>query len=316
MSNVYLTLVSDVTSDYASNVANKFKVKPGLRLFGDGWKVSIHSAVLPKMAMFKELQSSTDALIALKGQAEKAGASDVWVSGKLYGSDLLEIEKSETSTTAEDFFSQVIDRIDRNAHAALLTGYKFSQDRARLVWDKTRVQPELSIASSNRRNVLLIHKTFAKAMRWSNTDDGGTISMGPYMVPDYPSYTSGSSSLGRGRTFSLVANKWLELNGLTDWRFINLHQSFNDALNLHPRPLTVTAKVTANTDTVTQSLGQVYYAPQGRERYLFTPPVEEWYDVQTAHWEEIEISLKELDGNLVNFQSDSQCLIRLHFKKD
>ena len=44
MSNIYLTLVSEVTSDYASNVANEFKVKPNLRLHGEGWKVSIASA--------------------------------------------------------------------------------------------------------------------------------------------------------------------------------------------------------------------------------------------------------------------------------
>ena len=78
----------------------------------------------------------------------------------------------------------------------------------------------------------------------------------------------------------------------------------------------MTASVTANKETVTQSLGQVYYAPQGRERYLFTPPVEEFYYVQTLHWDEVEMTLKELDDNLVKFQSDSQCLIRLHFKKD
>jgi len=41
MSNIYLTFVSDVTKDYASNVANKFKVKPNLRLHGEGWHVSI-----------------------------------------------------------------------------------------------------------------------------------------------------------------------------------------------------------------------------------------------------------------------------------
>ena len=55
MSNIYLTLVSDVTSDYASNVANQFEVKLGLRLSGTRWKVSIASAILPKMALFKDL---------------------------------------------------------------------------------------------------------------------------------------------------------------------------------------------------------------------------------------------------------------------
>ena len=53
MSNIYLTLVSDVTQTYASNVVNQFKVKPQLRLFGEGWKVSIASAILAKMSLFK-----------------------------------------------------------------------------------------------------------------------------------------------------------------------------------------------------------------------------------------------------------------------
>ena len=61
MSNIYLTLISDVTQNYLSNVANQFKVKPGLRLHGEGWKVSIVSAILPKM--FKDLQSETNDLI-------------------------------------------------------------------------------------------------------------------------------------------------------------------------------------------------------------------------------------------------------------
>jgi len=66
MSTIYLTLVSDVTSDYASNVANQFKVKPNLRLHGEGWKVSIASAILPKMTLFKNLQSA-NVNTAMKG---------------------------------------------------------------------------------------------------------------------------------------------------------------------------------------------------------------------------------------------------------
>ena len=65
MSNVYLTLVSDVTQKYPSNVANQFKVKPQLRLHGEGWKVSIVSAILPKMSLFKDLQSETNDLMQL-----------------------------------------------------------------------------------------------------------------------------------------------------------------------------------------------------------------------------------------------------------
>ena len=57
MENVYVTLVSDVTADYNANVANQFKIKPNFRLPGEGWKVSIQSAILPRMALFKELQT-------------------------------------------------------------------------------------------------------------------------------------------------------------------------------------------------------------------------------------------------------------------
>ena len=78
----------------------------------------------------------------------------------------------------------------------------------------------------------------------------------------------------------------------------------------------MTANVTANKDTVTQSLGQVYYASEGRQRYAFTPVQETFQEVQDNHWEEVETTLKELDGTLVQFQSDSQCVIRLHFKKE
>ena len=73
MSNIYLTLVSDVTKKYTSNVANQFKVKPQLRLPGEGWKVAVAGAILPKMPLFKELQSANVNLIELWGETEKAG---------------------------------------------------------------------------------------------------------------------------------------------------------------------------------------------------------------------------------------------------
>ena len=139
-------------------------------------------------------------------------------------------------------------------------------------------------------------------------------SMGRNMVHSYPNHTKGVSSLDTGKPTKILGN-WLHLSTLSDWRFINLNQSFEDTLNLHPRPLEVTAKVTANRVTVTQSLGQVYYAPQGRQRYAFTPVQETFQHVQDNHWDEVEITLKELDGSLVQFQSDSQCVLQLHFTK-
>ena len=63
MWHVYRTLVSDVTKDYSSNVANKFKVKLDLKLPGQGWKVSIISAIVPRMALFKDLQNESRNLV-------------------------------------------------------------------------------------------------------------------------------------------------------------------------------------------------------------------------------------------------------------
>ena len=140
-------------------------------------------------------------------------------------------------------------------------------------------------------------------------------SMGLNLVRSYPNHTKGVSSLDTGKPTKILGN-WLHLSTLSDWRFINLNQSFEQALNLYPRPLEVTAKVTVNRVTVTQSLGQVYYAPQGRQRYVFTPVQETFQEVKDNHWDEVEITLKELDGNLVLFQSDSQCVLQLHFTKN
>lgn len=55
--------------------------------------------------------------------------------------------------------------------------------------------------------------------------------------------------------------------------------------------------------------------PQGLQRHAFTPPQAHFEDVQVQHWGEIEVNLNELDGTLVNFRSDSQCVVMLHFKQ-
>ena len=41
-----------------------------------------------------------------------------------------------------------------------------------------------------------------------------------------------------------------------------------------------------------------------------------WTPKIDPHWEDIEITLKELDGSLVKFQWDSQCVLMLHFRQD
>ena len=84
MSNVYVTLVSDVTADYSGNVANTFKVKPQLRLPGEGWKVSIVSAILPRMALFKELQSEKNLIemwYDIEGGVGSQRRLKTWIEG-------------------------------------------------------------------------------------------------------------------------------------------------------------------------------------------------------------------------------------------
>ena len=316
MSNIYLTLVSDVTQNYASNVANQFKVKPGLRLHGEGWKVSIASAILPKMSLFKDLQSADVNLMELWAETEKANQAGVSQKGYISASDLHEWEKAGACHEGVDFFNTVKHSIEEIAHASLDDGFKFSSARWHtLAWNKDGVQAELVLTHSHMDNLIYIYKPFAETLHWINTKSNQADSMGPNLVHSYPNHTKGASSLETGKPTQILGN-WLHLSTLSDWRFINLNQSFEDALNLYPRPLEVSAKVTANSVTVTQSLGQVYYAPQGRERYAFSPTQENFYEVQDNHWEEVEITLKELNGNLVEFQSDSQCVIRLHFKKE
>ena len=279
MKNVYLTLVSDVTADYSANVANQFKIKPNLRLPGKGWKVSIQSAILPKMALFKDLQTGNTNLITFYGKTVKNGAPNTLVEASFKSSDLPALEKSQMSATAQDFFNCVMHRLDEAGHKKMTGGFKFSSECMHLAWDKKAAQPEMIISATSASNLLYFHKTLANTMGWAKTNDSGTISLGANMLPDYATYQKGQSSLSNGKTFKLAFGSYVQLNTMTDWRFINLTQSFNDALNLHARPLKVTADVTVDKESVTQSLGQVYYAPEGRERYLFTPPVEEFYEV-------------------------------------
>ena len=225
MSNIYLTLVSDVTKKYTSNVANQFKVKPQLRLPGKGWKVSVAGAILPKMPLFKELQSANVNLIELWGETEKAGQSDAWQKGYVKATDLREWEKAETCHTGEEFFNTVKHRLEETAHASLDDGFKFSSARwINLAWDKKGVHPELVLTNTTTNNLIYIYKPFAKSLRWINPKTNQHDSMGPNLVHSYPNHTNGASSLETGKPTQILGN-WLHLSTLSDWRFINLNQN-------------------------------------------------------------------------------------------
>ena len=110
--DVYLTLVSDVTKNYSGNVANKFKVKPGLRLPGEGWKGSIGSAILPRMALFKDLQSETKNLIEMwydvDGVSDSTKRRNAWVNGD----DLKALEKDYKCRTGVEFMNEIKSLLD------------------------------------------------------------------------------------------------------------------------------------------------------------------------------------------------------------
>ena len=312
MFHVYETLASDVTSDYAGNVASKFKVKLGLKLPGTQWKVSILSAVLPKMTLFKSMQGTGVNLMELWAKTEHASKADKWEKGFVKASDLKAWETSESCGTAEEFFNCVKHRLEETAHAELDADYKIDPARwIHLEWDKKGAQPELVIKKTTENNIIRVYKPFADLLRWTTKTNKVDDLLGENLVHLYADHTKTTSTLNNGKEM-VLHGKWVDLNTLANWRFINLKQSFQDAGNLHARPLTVTAKVTAGSATITQPLGRVYYSPQGRERYLFTPPVEEVHHLETTRWDEVEITLTELDGTEVQFQADSQCVLRLH----
>ena len=316
MSNIYLTLVNDVTQNYASNVANQFKVRPGLRLHGEGWNVSIVSAILSKMSSFKDLQSETNDLIQIWFDVDGLNPLEKRIKGLVNANDLKAMEKENKCRTGIEFMNEVKSLLDERRQTLVPAGKKILDPQwVNLEWKREASEPELLIHHSDPSTSVMILKKFAEIMRWVNKTNHVDYRAGPNLVISYPSHMRETSDLSINEPTKIDSN-WLYLSSKADFRLTNLNPTFAEALNLLARPLTVTASVTTNSETVTQSLGQVYYAPEGLQRYVFTPPVEEFYDVQTNHWDEVEITLKELDDQKVNFYSQSQCVIRLHFKKE
>ena len=316
MSNIYLTLVSDVTQNYLSNVANQFKVKPGLRLHGEGWKVSIVSAILPKMSLFKDLQSETNDLIQIWFDVDGLNSLEKRKKGHGNANDLKTMKKENKCRTGIEFMNEVKSLLDERRQTQIPAGKKILDPQwVNLEWKREASEPELLIHHSDPGTSVMILKKFSEMMQWVNKTNHLDYHAGPNLVISYPSHIRQTSDLSINEPSKIDSN-WLYLSSKADFRLTNLNTTFAEALNLLARGLTVTASVTANSETVTQSLGQVYYAPEGLQRYVFTPPVEEFYEVQTNHWDEVEITLKELDDQKVNFYSQSQCVIRLHFKKE
>ena len=274
MKDVYLTLVSDVTADYSGNVANQFKIKPDLRLPGEGWKVSIQSAILPRMVLFKSLQGiNSFNLIEMRYKVDGVVAEQ---KIGLAGADIKALESRFCCTSGVDFMNNVMRTLEERKQFQIPSGKKIlDAQNIKMEWKREGGEPELVLHHSDPSTTILILRKLADTMHWLNKQNYNDGHLGLNLVLSYPSNTRETSELSVDVPAALDAT-WLHLSSKVDWRFINLNHAFVKANSLHERSLSVSAKVTANKETVPQSLGQVYYAPEGRERYLFTPPVEEF----------------------------------------
>ena len=310
----YSTFVSDVTTKYTQNKAWKFTVKPNLRLPGPGWKVSIAYAILPKMALFPSLQKYPVSLMELRSKTKKQGQPDEEKKGFFNSSDLRNWEKQRLCSNGVEFFNNVKHRIEETAHSQLSQGYQFT-DWHTLEWSKDSHEPELTLKNSVKSNMMYIFKPFAEMLQWVHTTTNDDEQVGPNLVHSYPNHLKGASSLDTNTPTQQYPH-WLWLSTLSDWRFINLNKSFEQANHLSPRALQVQAKISYDSTAFVQSLGHVHYAPQGRERCWYKPGHEIFYEAPFSQWAEVEFTLKELDSTLVKFQPDSQCVIVLHFKKE
>ena len=147
MWHVYRTLVSDVTNDYSSNVANKFKVKLDLKLPGQGWKVSIVSAIVSRMALFKDLQNESKNLVEVWYNVE--GVTSFKQRNRKKGyfapADLRALEKDYKCTTGVEWMNEVKALLDWRRHDSIPSGKKILDTQwVKLDW--TRDQSELKLA--------------------------------------------------------------------------------------------------------------------------------------------------------------------------
>ena len=310
----YITLRSRFTSKYLSNVPWKFTVKPSIHLPRKGWKVGIAYAVLPPMALFKSLQTANVNLMEVWSKTKKQGQPDEYQKGFFKSSDLEKWENAGLCFNGVDFFNNVKHRLEETAHSELNPGYQFTDWQA-LEWSKEGTEPELTLKRSVKSNLIYIYKPFAEALKWLNKGTNDVEQVGPNLVHSYPDHLKGASSLDTNTPIKQFPS-WLWLSTLSDWRFINLNKSFEQANHLTPRPLQVIAKLKQDGVTVEQPLGHIHYSPKGRESVWFTPTQETFYETPIALWDEVEIHIQELNRVPVSFQFSSECFLILHFKQD
>ena len=309
--DLYVPVSSKFTSNYMRNKPWNFTVKLNVNLPGDGWKVRIVYAMLPPMKLLNSLQSARENLIELHLVSKKTSQPDQVNVAVLKGSDLSTWESGKLCTTGLEFFNTIKHHLEQKLQQALWTGYQYTkQTWQTLEWVKEGYEPELVIKPGDKGNKLIISKQLSNLFGWIHQHTWSNL------VYSYPQKKKGKSSFDTDQVIDRSQSETYGLSTLSEWRFINVNQSFNQACNLTPRPLTVAAFITLEGGRwVEQELGVIDYAPNGRTETMYVPDQDMFYPVVSSKWGEVLFTVKEWDYNDVPFVSSPHLYLILHFQQ-
>ena len=156
MKDVYLTLVSDVTSDYSANVGNKFKIKPKLRLAGEGWKVSMQSAILPRMALFSDSLKQENRFSTMEIRYKVDGVTTEQKTNFL-AADLRVLESRFMCRNGVEFMNDVKHLLEEKRQFKIPSGKKILEPQnVKLEWKRENGEPELVMHHSDP-TILCVH---------------------------------------------------------------------------------------------------------------------------------------------------------------
>ena len=216
MFHVYKTLTSDVTNAYAGNVASKFEVKLGLKLPGTAWKVSIVSAMLPRMALFKDLQNETKNLIEMWYDVDGISDSSKRKHAWFHANDLKFLERTYKGQTGIDFMNEVKVLKDERRNIRITAGKKVLDAHwVKLEWKREAGEPELLMHHSNPGTHNRILRKFAETMDWVDTGNFNEY-VGMNLVISYPSHIRETSEFSTNDAHKVDA-MWMQLSSKADF---------------------------------------------------------------------------------------------------
>ena len=141
-----------------------------------------------------------------------------------------------------------------------------------LEWSKEGTEPELVLKPGVKGNKMVFSKEMGKAFGWVE-DSNDWQHAGVNLVHSYPQHKKGGTSFSNDDPLNQNLDLFY-LSTLSEWRFINLNRSFNQASQLTPRPLKVTATIKQDGEGVEQDLGVIQFVPEGRTETLYVPTQE------------------------------------------